>query len=151
MATEAKEKQVGAIRTRMQEIRTQLPYHVDDARDEFREFMNWKTQVRRHPMLTFTIVSGLAYFLVPRKQKPKALPTRRGVHHFFGGKPHEEVKEDVKQTSFISGIMGSLLTLALRSGLNFAAREATSRLSQSFQKPSPKYTPEEPAFTRRPR
>lgn len=135
MANSAEKKQAAAIRQRMQEIRSELPYHMDDARQDVKGFLDWKTHVRKHPMVAAALVAGVAYWIVPAKAPPTP-PPRNRLHHLLGGKSNEEAEAEVQKKTLLSGVVSSLLTLGLRSALSFATQQAASHFTNTLQRSS---------------
>ncbi len=65
----ATQKQSEAIRNRMQSIRSELPHAMDDARQEMKQFTDWKTYVRKFPLTTMVCAATAAYLAVPNRQR----------------------------------------------------------------------------------
>ncbi|WP_153556419.1 hypothetical protein [Roseimaritima sediminicola] len=128
MSTTATKKQSEAIRQRMQEIRNELPYSVDEARNEVRNLTDWKHYVRKHPAIVLPAVAAAAYVLVP-KSKSSSDGTYR-LNNDSG--PDRTVRLETaapKKRSMMTGVVSALMTVALRSATNMASQ----RLSQMMK------------------
>lgn len=133
MATSATRKESEAIRQRMQEIRCELPYHMETARDEVRDHFNWKFQVRRHPILAASLVAVVAFLIVPAKKHQPSPPKQSRFRRLIGTTDEEHV-EEVQRKTLMSGIVSSLLTLTLRSVVTAATRQLTGHFSNSLHR-----------------
>ena len=117
MSTLATRKQSEAIRKRMQTIRNDLPYAMDDVRDDIRQLADWKYYVRRFPFATVGTAALAAYALVPNKSI---------------GKPTHQVSSDetngqvAGESSVFGGLLGAAAAMALRTGTQLAMRHATN-------------------------
>lgn len=125
MSTTATKKQSEAIRQRMQQIRNELPYDVDDARAQVQNLTDWKHYVRKHPAIVLPVVAAAAFLLVPKSQRePKldySVSNRRGADRTI----RLETASPEKR-SLMTGVVSALMTVALRSATSIA----TQRLSQ---------------------
>ncbi|KAA5542633.1 hypothetical protein FYK55_13950 [Roseiconus nitratireducens] len=117
VSTLATEKQAAAIKQRMQEIRTDLPYRVDYARDEVNErvkrLTDWKYHMKQHPL---PIVAGavvLGYLLVPEKASPQKVV----VHRESG----DGIASEPAKKGLLSGIVGAIATIAMKQATTMAA------------------------------
>ncbi len=146
MSTTATKKQSEAIRQRMQEIRCEMPYHMDAAKSEVKDYFDWKVQLRRHPWLAASVVAIVAYSVVPAKQRPRQVIHEKAsrLSRALPFRSQEQHEEEVQKSSFLSGMLGSLLTLALRSGATFATRQIASQFSQSMGRPRSNSGPTSP-------
>ncbi|TWU01709.1 hypothetical protein [Neorhodopirellula pilleata] len=124
--TLATRKQSEAIRARMQQIRSDLPYDVDMARQQVRQMTDWKYQFRQHPVAVMATVAIAGYLLVPQSRKRSEVIVRN-----VGGNSTTEAK--AAKRGLLSGLVAAAATMALRSGTSLFAQH----LSQSFmQAPS---------------
>lgn len=110
------------IRQRMQAIRCSLPSGVEEAREDISNLTDWKHYVRAYPAIVLPTVVVAAYSLVPRfRESPSArvafLDSDQGVRRV------KVIEEPEVKKSFIAGIAGSLLTLALRQGSTLAVKQ----------------------------
>ncbi len=64
--TTATRQQSVAIRNRMREIRSELPYDVDDARARVKQLSDWKYHVSRRPIAIAAAAAVVGYLLVAR-------------------------------------------------------------------------------------
>ncbi|MDV6033858.1 MAG: hypothetical protein F9B45_27960 [Phycisphaera sp. RhM] len=129
--TLATKKQANAIKQRMAEIRTELPYDVDDARMRVRELTDWKYHMARHPLPLLAVAAGVGYLLVPSKSKPSPEPiiirqdSRGNTTKECGAAPAPAKR------GFIGGIMGAVTSLALKQ----LTTVASNQISQLLTKP----------------
>lgn len=119
--TLATRKQSEAIRAKMQEIRSDLPYDVDMARQQVRQMTDWKYQFRKHPLAIMTTVAIAGYLLVPQSRKQPEVIIRNS-----DGKSATEAK--AAKRGLLSGLVAAAATMALKSGTSML----TQHLSQSF-------------------
>ncbi|QEG40759.1 hypothetical protein [Roseimaritima ulvae] len=124
MSTTATKKQSAAIRERMQQIRNELPYDVDDARTQVQNLTDWKHYVRKHPGIVLPVVAAAAFLIVPKSRpEPKqeySVSNRRGADRTIRLESASPEKR-----SLMTGVVSALMTVALRS----ATSVATQRLS----------------------
>lgn len=118
MGTSATRKQSQAIRHRMESIRSHLPYDVDDARSELKQLTDWKYYVRKLPMTAVAAGVVAGYLLMPAKS------TRRRTSE----SSQPQLKEEVAESSFAAGLLGSVAAMALRTATTIAVRQATQTL-----------------------
>lgn len=123
----AAKQQTAEIRQRMQAIRCDLPTGMEEAREDVSNLTDWKYYVRSYPEIMLPVVAAAAYSLVPQARKPAAsqvafLDGDKGIRRV------QLVEESVPKKSIISGVVSSLLTLALRSGSTIAARQLSQML-----------------------
>lgn len=116
MTTLATREQSKAIRKRMQMIRNDLPYAMDDVRDDIRQLADWKYYVRRFPLATVGAAALAAYALVPSKS----------TSHSHRKSSDNSGETEVAESSFFGGLIGAAATMALRTGAQIALRQATS-------------------------
>ncbi|MGB7327311.1 MAG: hypothetical protein WBD31_20715 [Rubripirellula sp.] len=117
--TLATRKQATAIRQKMQEIRTELPYDVDDARERVKQLSDWKYHMSRNstPILAAAIVAG--FMIVPRKRSPETVV----VHRESTATPPAPAKRGL-----LGGIAGAAATMLLRQAASMAATQLASQL-----------------------
>lgn len=118
------------IRQRMQAIRCSLPGGVEEARADISNLTDWKHYVRTYPAIVLPTVAVAAYGLVPRSRvRPHArvafLDSDQGVRRV------KVIEEPEVKRSFIAGIAGSLLTLALRQGSTLAGKQLMQVLNST--------------------
>jgi hypothetical protein len=108
------------IRARMRSIRSELPYNMDDAREQMQQFTDWKFYVRKMPITSIACVAAAAYLAVP-SAKPAVKRVRM------------ETEDDaaVAKSSLMGGLVGAVASMALRTGTNLAIRKASSILLDS--------------------
>src|SRR6056297_1103283 len=104
--TSATKKQAEAIKTRMQQIRTCLPYQVDDARLQVKQLADWKYHYRKRPAIVLGVALAVGYLLVPHSRRPK----HTVVYRDQGSSPRAAKK------GLLGGILGAFTTMAIRHG-----------------------------------
>jgi hypothetical protein len=114
MSTIATRKQSEAIRKQMRGIRCELPYAMDDARNDLKQLGDWKFYVRKMPLTTVAAVATAAFVAVPRP---------RSVAHLTNGQFVTDEPEAGK--TFVAGLVGSLAAMALRTATTMAVRQAS--------------------------
>ena len=131
--TLATKKQSEAIKHRMAEIRTDLPYDVDDARSQLRELTDWKHHLRSHPVMILGTIAAISFLVVP-----SGSGKRSGANH---GSPHHPSRGDdyvPAKKSIFAGLISAAATMALRSGATFAQRQLMQKFldrSASMKRP----------------
>lgn len=115
------------IRQRMQAIRSDLPSSVNVARENVSNLTDWKYYVRTYPHLVLPVVAAAAYSMIPAAKRPPSnhvafLDSDEGIRRV------KLVEDTVPEKSIVSGVVSSLLTLALRSGSTFATRQLSQML-----------------------
>lgn len=119
--TLATRKQSEAIRARMQQIRSDLPYDVDDARQQVRQWIDWRYQFRKHPAAIMTASVIVGYLLVPPIRKESTVIVQSsGDEHFQPTKP--------AKTGLVGGLVAAAATMALKSGTSMLAQHLSSTL-----------------------
>ncbi|MCS7465495.1 hypothetical protein NZK35_02280 [Stieleria sp. ICT_E10.1] len=130
--TLATEKQAGAIKQRMAEIRTELPYDVDDARMRVRELTDWKYHMARHPLPLLAVAAGVGFLLVPSKSKPVPEPIviRQDAH----GNATQEcgVQPAPARRGFVGGLLSAVTSVAIKQ----LSTIATNQISQLLTRPN---------------
>ncbi|MCC9601747.1 hypothetical protein LOC67_14400 [Stieleria sp. JC731] len=123
--TLATEKQAEAIKHRMQEIRTNLPYEVDQARDQVKELSDWKYHFRRHPAAMMGVAAAFGFMLIPSRPSP-----RKQVVIERHPLPRDQHSEPAKK-GLIGGLVGAVATIAIRQAVSMAATHVSSVLSNN--------------------
>jgi hypothetical protein len=123
MNTLATRKQSEAIRDRMRSIRCDLPYAMDEAREDFQQIFDWKYYVRQLPLLSVTAAFALGYLIVPdaSKQDHPESESSNWLHRFQPTREQEE--DEPHQASFFGGLLGAAAALAVRTGVSIALRQ----------------------------
>ncbi|MCC9642031.1 hypothetical protein LOC71_07070 [Rhodopirellula sp. JC740] len=122
--TLATEKQAAAIKQRMAEIRTELPYEVDDARVRVKQLTDWKYHMKRHPLPLLAGAAILGYLVVPHKRTPERIIIRETPSQSGQSTPEPAKK------GLVAGIAGTVMTLALRQAGSVAANQLSRLLTQ---------------------
>ncbi|GAA5505841.1 hypothetical protein [Novipirellula caenicola] len=122
--TLATEKQSEAIRTRMREIRTDLPYDVDDARQRVKQLSDWRYHMSRRPLPILAAAMVFGYWLVPAKHKQRDTVV---VHHEAAAQPSTPAKRGM-----LGGIAGAVATLLLRQATTVAANHFSKAISSKY-------------------
>ncbi len=121
--TLATRKQSAAIRQKMQEIRSELPYDVDDARERIKQLSDWRYHMSRHAMPILVAVAVAGFLIVPRKRSPTSIT----VHHEPGAAPAAPAKRGL-----LGGIAGAALTMLLKQGASLAAHHFAGKVSRAY-------------------
>lgn len=119
--TTATRKQSDAIRARMAQIRTDLPYDVDAARQQVRQLTDWKHQFRKHPFAVMSLAAVAGYLVVPAKTHAKHVKV-------ISARPDDSSEETAVKKGLLGGLLATAATMALKSGTTILARH----LSQSL-------------------
>lgn len=69
MSTSTARKESRAIRQQMDHVRSRLPYSMDAAKAEAKQFADWKYYVGRFPLTTVGAATALGYLAVPEKKR----------------------------------------------------------------------------------
>lgn len=120
--TLATEKQADAIKQRMAEIRTELPYNADDARIRVKQLTDWKYHVSKHPLPILAATAFVGYLLVPSKQKAERIVVERHSQELAPTAPAKK--------GIVGGIVGLVATLAMKQASTYAANEISNLLSR---------------------
>lgn len=107
----------------MQQIRSELPYDVDMARQQVRQMTDWKYQFRQHPVAIMAAVAIAGYMLVPQSRKSSEVIVRN-----VDGSSTAETK--AAKRGLLSGLVAAAATMAMKSGTSML----TQHLSQSFMR-----------------
>lgn len=121
-STLATKKQSAAIKQRMAEIRTELPYQVDDARDRVRQLTDWKYHMSRHPLPILAGAVAIGFLVVPTKHAPERVIIRESV----GGR--EPAPAPAKK-GLLAGVAGTVMTLVVRQAGTVAAQQVNRILT----------------------
>ncbi len=119
--TLATRKQSEAIRQRMAEIRSDLPYDVDVARQSIHQITDWRYQFRQYPVVAIAAAVVIGYVVVPhaQRQKERVFVTSHG----------ESVAETkAAKRGMLSGIVAAAATMALRSATSMLAQHVSQSL-----------------------
>lgn len=120
--TLATEKQAEAIKQRMVEIRTELPYNADDARVRVKQLADWKYHVSKHPLPILAATAVVGYLLVPAKKTPERIVVERHSQ--------QQVPTAPAKRGMVGGIIGMVATIAMKQASGYAAKELTNFLSK---------------------
>lgn len=123
--TLATRKQSEAIRARMSQIRSDLPYDVDDARQQVRRWTDWRYQFGKHPAAIMTAAAVVGYLVVPQVRREREIIVR--TEH---GERRQELAPAKK--GLVGGVVAAAATMALKSGTSMLAQH----LSQTFLNPA---------------
>jgi hypothetical protein len=121
--TLATDKQAVAIKQRMAEIRTDLPYAADVARERVKELADWKYHVAKHPLPILAAAAAAGYLLVPHKQSRRS-DAKSG--ELVDGNP---VPQPASK-SLLGGIAGALATVLIKQATSMATHHVTHLISQ---------------------
>ncbi len=121
--TSATEKQADAIKHRMQEIRTSLPYEVDEARLRIKQLADWKHHYRRRPATVLAVAFAIGYMVVPHRKQTQQIVVYRNRGKADDRNGHAAEK------GLLGGILGAVTTLAVRQGTSFAASKLGDLIS----------------------
>ncbi|WP_436715317.1 hypothetical protein U8335_22490 [Roseiconus lacunae] len=124
--TLATEKQAEAIKQRMREIRTNLPYEVDQARDQVKELSDWKYHFRRHPAAMLGAAVAIGFLLVPSPSTPKQVVVERAPRR-------RDSEAEPAKKGLVGGLVGAVATIALRQVASMAANQITSMIQPRSQ------------------
>src|SRR5690606_13658744 len=105
-ATTATDKQSAAIRDRMREIRSELPYDVDDARARVKQLSDWRYHVAQRPIAIAAAAAVAGYLLVPPRRH---VPPTIVVQQDRSGKVDTPTEKGL-----FAGIAGTITTLLVR-------------------------------------
>ncbi|PHQ32914.1 hypothetical protein [Rhodopirellula bahusiensis] len=114
--TLATKKQSAAIKQRMAEIRTELPYEVDDARVRVRQLTDWKYHMSRHPLPILAGAAAIGFLIVPSKRTPERIVIRETSRN-------DSVAPEPAKKGLMAGIAGTVMTLAIRQASTVAAHQ----------------------------
>lgn len=103
------------IRARMRSIRSELPYDMDDAREQIQQLSDWKFYVRKMPIASVACVAAVAFLAVPSAKQP-ARQIRVG----------SDGQATAAKPSLLGGLVGAVASMAFRTGTNLALRKASS-------------------------
>lgn len=126
--TSATEKQADAIRDRMQQIRTCLPYEVDDARLRVKQLADWKHHYRKRPATIMAAAFVIGYLVVPHSKRSDRVVVYREQS------PAKHDGSKAAEKGLLGGVMGALTTMAIRQGTSLAAAKL-GELVSSGSKP----------------
>ena len=115
------------IRHRMQAIRSDLPSGMDEARENVNNLLDWKYYVCTYPQFILPIIAAAAFGIVPQSIKAKDSQFAF-LDSDAGARRVRLVDDSVPQKSFVTGVVSSLLTFALRSGSSMAFRHFSQML-----------------------
>ncbi|TWU08434.1 hypothetical protein [Stieleria varia] len=121
--TLATDKQAAAIKQRMSEIRTQLPYDVDIARERVRQISDWKYHVAQHPLPAIAAAVALGYLIVPEK--------RSTIQRISRSKSRDQDDDlSAPQKGVVSGIVAAIASMVLRQAVSTAASQVSGMLTR---------------------
>ncbi|TWU58256.1 hypothetical protein [Rubripirellula reticaptiva] len=103
------------IRARMRSIRSELPYDMEDAREQIQQLSDWKFYVRRMPIASVACAAAVGFLAVP-SPKPSVRQTRLDT----------EGETIAAKSSLLGGVVGAIASMAFRTGTNIAIRKASS-------------------------
>ncbi|MCM2371656.1 hypothetical protein [Aporhodopirellula aestuarii] len=118
--TTATRRQSEAIRASMREIRSELPYDVDDARERVKQLSDWKYHMSRRPLAVMGAAAVIGYLLVPAKRSP----TPTVIHQAGYEPPAAPAKRGI-----LGGIAGAVATMLLKQATTIAANQISSKFS----------------------
>ena len=124
--TTATRQQSVAIRNRMREIRSELPYDVDDARARVKQLSDWKYHVSRRPIAIAAAAAVVGYLLVPSRRSSTSTVVVQQDRAGAVDTPAEK--------GMFAGIAGTIATLLVRQAVRVATNQVVGAISarQSF-------------------
>lgn len=117
-------REVESIRQQMNHVRGRLPYAMDIARAEAKQYLSWKYYVGRFPLSTAALTAAVAYWAIPARRRPQ--PSRRGRHH----ESEPETAEVAAKASWIGTVTSLLTSLAVRGATSYFSGHLQDYLSQ---------------------
>ncbi len=119
--TYATRRQSEAIRNRMREIRSELPYDVDDARARVKQLSDWKYYVAKRPLLVAGVAAAVGYLLVPaRRAQASTVVVQRD---------RAGAADAPAQKGLFAGIAGTVATLLIRQAVGMATKQVMGAIS----------------------
>lgn len=113
----------------MRQIRSELPYDVDDARRQVRQLTDWRYQFRKHPAAIMTAAAVVGYLLVPQAKENREIV----VHAGNGDSGHSSKPA---RKGVVSGVAAAAATIALRSAVSMLTRHLSDTLLGGTQRPA---------------
>lgn len=126
--TTATGKQSAAIRDRMREIRSELPYDVDDARARVKQLSDWRYHVAQRPFAIAAVTAVVGYLLVPARRPS---PSTIVVQQDRTGKIDTPTEKGM-----FAGIAGTVATLLVRQAVRMATSQIVGAISARNASPS---------------
>ncbi len=123
-STLATRKQSEAIRRRMQEIRTELPYAVDDARERVKQLSDWKYHMSQHPLPIIVAAVAAGFVIIPKKRSRDTVVIRS---------ESASTSDLPAQRGMLGGIAGAVMTLLMRQAVSLAVSQVTNKFSATSQ------------------
>lgn len=126
-STSATRRQSEAIRATMREIRSELPYDVDDARERLKQLSDWRYHLSRRPYAVLGAAAVLGYVLMPAKRTSKNIVVHPEKLSSSAAAPAKR--------GLVGGIVGAFTTLLLRQAAVLATNQIANKLSQHNTNP----------------
>lgn len=128
------------LRARMHDVRGRLQGDAGAAKQSVSDMLDWRTYVKRSPLVSTAIAAGIGYFLVPRK---KAEPSGSCAGHGRGGgssanmQPHrrfaaKDEADSEGDSSTTTAILSGALSVAFAGLVRAGVTHLSSRLIDSF-------------------
>lgn len=125
-STTAIRRQSEAIRESMREIRSELPYDVDEARERVKQLSDWRYHLSRRPLAVMGAAAVVGYMMIPAKRTAGTVMVHRDS---------APVAVGPTKRGMFGGIAGAVATMALRHAAVMATNQVASKLSQSNSRP----------------
>lgn len=128
--TLATKKQSEAIRKRMAEIRSDLPYDVDLARDRVKQLADWRYHISRRPVPILIAAAVAGYLIVPAKPQPKTIVMQSSLgDRGRRGLRDSEFAQPAKR-GMVGGIAAAVGTMLLKQAAMLAANQVSGLLTR---------------------
>lgn len=140
--TYATQKQAEAIKQRMAEIRTALPYRADAARAQASQLKakatqltDWKYHLSRHPLPILAAVVVAGYVIVPHKPHVHAAgqtgsPSNGSTSLGCSTESSTNGYHPPAKRGLLGGIVGAVATIALKQVSTLATHQISQLLSK---------------------
>jgi len=120
MSQKMARKEAAAIKQEMQAIRNELPYAMDDARRELKQFSDWKFYVGKFPLTSVAMTALVAYKLVPKSEPPRPQIS-----------VSQRELDQAEGKTFLSSLLGAATAMVVRTGSSLAMQQAGKLLQKA--------------------
>lgn len=126
--TTATQQQSDAIKQRMAEIRSDLPYAADRARNQISQWTDWRYHAAKRPWPILVAAVAAGYLIVPSKRRaePSAADSRFRQSSNANTFSHGDLRAGASNAQpakrgLAAGIIGTVATLAMKQATSMAA------------------------------
>jgi len=113
----------------MREIRSELPYEVDEARARVKQLSDWRYHMAKRPLVIMAAATVVGYLIVPNKRDTPAIVVYRDAP-VSSASTSSAVAAPPTKRGRLGGVAGAAATILARQLATLASQQIARKLSE---------------------